>query len=294
MNAKIDTLKTSDYLKKMKRTKITSISLLAVLFIFITINTQAQNERKYIRSGNRLYEKALADTTKLDTINFSNAEVEYRKALAKRPDDLKWKTNLGSALYKQMNFAEAQETFSKIAEESTDKQVKATAYHNLGNSYLFDNKLDESIEAYKNALRNNPADLDTKYNLLYAMQKKHEQEQQQNQDQNKDQNKDNQDQQNKDQQNKDKQNQDKNNQDKQNQDQNKQNQDKQNPDQNKQNQDKQNQNNQGENQPEQQKISQDNAERMLQALENDEKKTQEKVKKAQAAQARQRSTDKDW
>ncbi|MFV0366683.1 MAG: tetratricopeptide repeat protein [Mangrovibacterium sp.] len=276
---------------------------LALLFIAAAINAQAQNERKYIRSGNRIYEKALADTTQLDTIAFSNAEVEYRKALAKRPDDLKWKTNLGDALFMQANFPEAQETYTDVAEHSDDNMVRSTGYFNLGNSYLAQNKLDESIEAYKNALRNNPNDLEAKYNLLFAMKKKEEQEQQnqdQNQDQNKDQKQQNQDknqqnqnkdnQQNQDQ-NKDKQDQNKD-QDKQNQDQNKDQQQKQ--DQDKQNQNQNQQQDQGEGQPEPQKISKENAERMLQALENDEKKTQEKVKKAQAAQAKQRKTDKDW
>lgn len=261
---------------------------LALLFIAAAINAQAQNERKYIRSGNRIYEKALADTTQLDTIAFSNAEVEYRKALAKRPDDLKWKTNLGDALFMQANFPEAQETYTDVAEHSDDNMVRSTGYFNLGNSYLAQNKLDESIEAYKNALRNNPNDLEAKYNLLFAMKKKEEQEQQ-NQDKNQqNQNKDNQ--QNQDQ-NKDKQDQNKD-QDKQNQDQNKDQQQKQ--DQDKQNQNQNQQQDQGEGQPEPQKISKENAERMLQALENDEKKTQEKVKKAQAAQAKQRKTDKDW
>lgn len=263
----------------MKRSFIPYFTLIIGLLL-IGISAQAQNERKFIRQGNDIFEQALNDTTKIDTTAFSQAETAYRKALEKRPDDLKWNFNLGDALYKQMKFEQATSKFEEIAEKSDDKLEKARAFHNLGNSMMMQNKLDESIDAYKNALRNNPEDLESKYNLVYAMNLKKQQEQQQqqqNQDQNKDQNKDqnqNQDQ-NKDQQNKDQQ------------DQNKQ---QQNQDKQQQNQDKQQQ----QQQPQQQKISKENAERLLQALQNDEEKIQEKVKKAKAAKAQQRKTDKDW
>ncbi|MGV8095134.1 MAG: tetratricopeptide repeat protein [Mangrovibacterium sp.] len=251
----------------MKRFKYIVIILLTIT----ALSAQAQNERKFIRQGNKIYEQALADTTKLDTTAFSQAEVSYRKALEKRPDDLKWNFNLGDALYKQMNLEQAAGKFEEIAKKSTDKIEKSRALHNLGNSLLMQNKLDESINAYKNALRQNPNDLETKYNLVYAMnlkkkQDQQKQNQQQNQDQDKkDQNKD----QNKDQGNKD------------------QNKDKQ--DQNKDQQQQQNQQ-----QQQQQKISRENAERLLQALQNDEEKIQEKVKKAKAERAQERKTDKDW
>ncbi len=258
----------------MKQRLLKNIILIIGLLALFASNTQAQNERKFVRRGNDFFEKGLADTTKLDTTTFSHAETEYRKALDKRPDDLKWKFNLGDALYKQKKFEEAAAGFGEIIDKTEDKQEKSHSYHNLGNSLLMQNKLDESIEAYKDALRNNPNDLESKYNLVYAMNLKKQQEQQQqqqNQDQNNDQNKDQQ----------------KNQDQKQNQDQNKdQNKDK-NKDQQKQNQDKQQQ-------PQQQKISKENAERLLQALQNDEQKIQEKVKKAKAEKAKQRKTDKDW
>ncbi|HBL77624.1 MAG: hypothetical protein A2W90_03075 [Bacteroidetes bacterium GWF2_42_66] len=246
-------------------TRITFIIL--TLLISVSQFIFAQNERKFVREGNRYYEKALADTTKLDTTMYSQAETAYRKALDKRPDDLKWDFNLGDALYKQMKFEESAAKFGQIADKSTDKVEKSRALHNMGNSLLMQNKLDESIEAYKDALRKNPDDLETKYNLLYAMNmKKKQQEQQKNKDkENKDQNKDQN--QNKDDQNKDKQD--------------------QNKDQNK---DKQNQ----QQQPQQSKISKENAERLLQALQNNEKDIQEKVKKVQAEKAQSRKTEKDW
>jgi len=228
--------------------------ILFILSVF-SVSVYAQKERKYIREGNREFEDG----------NFEDSEIAYRKAA----DLEKTKThkpafNIGDALYKQEKYDDAASQFQSIAESELSKDEKAKVFHNLGNSFLQNNKLQESIEAYKNALRNNPNDLDTKYNLAYAQKKL--QQQQQNQDQNKDQNKDqNQQDQNKDQ-NKDQQD---NNQDQQNkQDQNKQ--------------DKQDQN-QEQQQQQQPKISKEDAERILQALANDEKKTQQKVKEQKAA-----------
>lgn len=248
---------------------------LLIMFLLAWILTiQAQNERKFVRQGNKYYEKAIADTTRLDTALFNKAEIEYRKALDKKPDNARWDFNLADALYKQMKFEEAAEKFKDISERTTDKTEKGRALHNLGNSLLMNNKLDESIEAYKQALRNNPGDLETKYNLLYAMNmKKKQQEQQQKQDKNKDKNKD---------QDKDK---DKDKDKDQNKDQDKKDQ---------QNKDQQNQNKDQKQQPQQNKISKQNAEQMLQALENSEKKTQEKVKKIQALKAQSKKVEKDW
>ncbi len=253
-----------------------------VLIIFITafsVVAFGQNERKHVRSGNKLFLEAVKDTTKIDSVKYVNAETEYRKALNKKPSDLQWNFNLADAVYKQKRFDEAAGKFGDLAEKMTSPEEKARALHNMGNSELMNNKIDESIETYKKALRQNPSDLDTKYNLAYAqLLKKKQEEEQKKQDQNKDQNKD---QDNKDQnkdQNKDKQDQNKDQQDKQNQDQNK----------DQQNQDQQQQ------QQQQNKISKENAEQLLQVLQNDEKKIQDKVKKIQAAQAKKTKTEKEW
>jgi Ca-activated chloride channel homolog len=259
--------------------------IIIALLLCFGLLANSQNERKFVRKGNSFFMDGIADTTKIDTVRFNKAEVEYRKALEKKPHDLKWNFNLGDALYKQMKFDESISSFDQIAQQSDNKVEKARAYHNKGNSLLFNQKLDESIETYKEALRNNPGDIETKYNLAYAQNLKKKQEEQQkqqqkNQDKNKDQNKDQQNQdQNKDQ-NKDKQDQNK---DQQNKDQQSQNKDQQNQDQKQQQQ-----------QPQQNKISKENAEQLLQALQNDEQKIQDKVKKAQVIQAKRVRVEKDW
>jgi tetratricopeptide (TPR) repeat protein len=231
---------------------------LFILFLLttVTLTGYSQNERKYVRQGNRYYLQGLRDTTRIDSVVFSKAETEYRKALDKRPDDLKWNFNLNNSLYKQKKLKDATAGFEQIAKQMIEPKEKAGALYNMGNAELFQNELDASIESYKKSLRINPNDMEAKYNLAYAQQLKKQQQQQQK-NQNKDQNKDQQ---------------------KKNQDQNK--------DQNKDQQNKQ--------QQPPPKISKQNAEQLLQALQNDEKNIQDKVKKAQAVQVKSSRVEKDW
>lgn len=246
----------------IKMKVLPQLGLLAVLLL-ASLATFAQKERKFIREGNKFYEKAMADTTKTDSVSYQKAEVAYRKALDIKPSDYKAQYNVANSLFKQNKMADSQSQYEQALNAATTKEDRAKVFFNIGNTLLGQQKFDESIEAYKNALRNDPTDVEAKYNLEFARRMKQQQEQQQqNQDQN--QNQDNQD---------------------------------QDEDQNKdQNQDQdQDQQKQNQGQPKQQnKISQQSAEQMLKALENDEKQTQEKVNKAKAAQVRPIRTDKDW
>lgn len=251
-----------------------------ILFLLIgsfSVIAYGQNERKFVRKGNKLFMEAVGDTTRLDTTKFGQAEEEYRKALNLRPGNDQWNFNLAGAEYKQMRFEEAERKFGELAEKFETPQEQARALHNIGNSQLMQQRIDESIESYKKALRLNPNDLDTKYNLAYAQMLKNQQQQQQNQ-----QNQDQQNQQNQDQQN----NQNQQNQDQQ-QTQDQQNQQNQNQ---QQNQDQQ----QNQQQQPQTKISRQDAEQLLQALQNDERDIQEKVKKEKAAKARKIRSEKEW
>lgn len=255
--------------------------ILLLVFIAVSFLSNAQQERKHIRHGNRDYDKAMIDSVTVDTTKYLDAELNYRKALEKEPNNWDASYNLANSLYKQGKFEESTKQFQAVAAlDSGDKNKTAQAYHNLGNSLLQASKLDEAIEAYKNALRNNPKDLETKYNLTWAMNKKKEQqEQEQQQDQN-------QDQENKDE-NKDKQDQEQQQQDQQ---------DKKEEEQQQQQQQQQEQEKQEQQQQQQQQqdqISKEDAMRILQALENDEKEVQDKVQK-QKAKAKKRTTEKDW
>lgn len=283
---------------------------LLVVLLLSGITTSAQNPRKQIRRGNKAFEKG----------KFPDAEVDYRKALAVKPDYEKGKFNLGDALYEQKNMDEAGKTFKELAETSKNPSVKSEAWYNYGNTLLAQKKYREAMQAFKNALLLNPKDQDAKYNYEYARKKMIEQ--QKKQQNKKQQNKKNQDKKKNDKKKDNKKNKDKNknkNKDKdkdkdkdknKNKEQNKkekqkeQNKEKQdNKDQQqkkKQQKQDQDRNKSGDQQKQQrqpqqpQQISKKDAERMLKALKNDEKKTLHKLQKQKAKAVRAKKSDIDW
>ena len=254
--------------------------------VIFTAWTQDKN-RKEIREGNKFYESGKS----------VDAETSYRKALEMDKNSYKATFNLGDALYQQKKFDEAARQFEVAASETDNKDDRAKAYHNLGNSLFQQQKLKESIDAYKHALRNNPKDMETKYNLSYAMNLLKEQEQQQNnQDQDKQDQQDKKDQQD--------QNNGKDNKDQQDQDQ----QDKEGKDKkDQQGQDKQDQGNDqkdkkeqkppepqdGQGQPQEQQISPEDAQRILDAIAQDERNLQEKLQKKERVGHRGK-IEKNW
>lgn len=217
-----------------------------MLLLFAGIKEgQSQSGKKYIRDGNKHFEQS----------EFDQSEIAYRKALEEQSGSFEALFNLGDALYKQDKFEDAAGEFNSLSQTGVDKVSRARSFHNLGNSLLKANRVEESIQAYKNALRNNPDDLETKYNLAYAQDLLKEQQQQQQQNNQQDSEK-NQEQEKKEQEKKDQ---------------------PENEDQQKQQEEEQ--------QPEPQ-ISKEDAKRLLEALAEDEKALQEKLKKAEARKKR--------
>jgi Ca-activated chloride channel homolog len=222
-----------------------------LIFIGFPILINAQQERKFIRQGNKLYDQS----------KFTDAEESYRKALEKKPQSIEANYNVGNVLYKQNKFLDAANKYSSLTNSTEDKKEKSYIYYNLGNSYLQSKKLDESIKSYKESLKLNPTDKETKYNLAYAQRMLMQQQQQQKNQQN------------------NKQKQDKNNKDQQ-------------------NQQKNQQNKKDENQKQKQdqslkSISQEDANRILEAMQNDEKELQKKMK-LQKVQQEKGKTLKNW
>jgi len=256
------------------------IMILSVLLISSTLS--GQNPGKYIREGNELYKEK----------KFNKAETNYLKALESDSTDVRALFNRADALYQQENYSEARQLFEKLTKKPLSENDQASVRHNLGNSFLESKKYKEAVEAYKQALLKNPSDMDTKYNLTYAIKKLKEQQNKQqkknqNQNQNQNKNKDKKDKQNQ----QDKQDQQKKNQEKQKQNQN---QDQKKKDQQKnQNKDKQEDKKKQQQQPQPRKISKQDAKRMLQALKNSEKNTLKKLKKKKA-KGQQVETEKDW
>jgi len=243
----------------MRGWSINKIILTVMCLFLVHATLQGQEEREYIRKGNRLYKKS----------EFAGSEGMYRRAEAQERSTYDSGFNLGDALYKQGRYSEAADEFKRVASGSTDDSVKqAQSFYNLGNSLLKDQKFDESIKAYINSLMLDPENIEAKYNLAYAQDqlKKQEEQQQQQQDQQND---------------KDKQDEEKKDDQKQENDQ-QQNQEDQKDQQEQQGQDQQ-----------QPAISREDAKRLLDALSANEKETQEKVQRDKAARAKVRVI-KNW
>jgi Ca-activated chloride channel homolog len=236
----------------MSSNKLLYISLIAAA-VFSASAGFAQSKRGLMNDGVEMYHQK----------KYNDAEVKFKKGLEKDPKMFEGHFDLGDTYYKQGRYDEAVQSFKKSLEFTKDKSDQAKVFHNIGNSLLKGKKYEESVGAFKNSLKLNPKDKDTKYNLSYALNMM-----KQNQNQNK---------QNKNDKNKDK------NKDQQNQNKNQQN----NQDKNK---DKQNQQQQQQPQPKNQ-ISKEEAQRMLDALKNNESDMQKKLRKDKG---RPVATDKDW
>ncbi len=207
---------------------------------------------------------------------YGDAEINFRKGIEKEPGKFKGYFNLGDNYYKLGKFDEAIKSYKSALGKTTSGTEKADAYHNIGNALLKKGQYQESIDAFKNSLKLNPKDKETKYNLSYAlnMLKNEQNKNQNNKDKNKDKNQDK---------NKDKQNQDQNKND-----QNKNN-DKNKNDQNKNDENKNDQQKQPQQAPP--KVKKEEAERMLEALKNNEQDLQKKLRKKAVVKVK---TDKDW
>ena len=242
------------------------------LCIGLASTAQTMTEKDYIRSGNRHYADSL----------FEKAEVDYRKALELNPSSTIALYNLGNALMGQIaqnpsKGGEALSQYTTAAKFETDKTRLAQIYHNIGVLMYAAQKYGESVAAYKESLRNNPTDHETRYNLAKAMHMNKQQQQDQQQQDQQQQEQQQQQQQNQQQQQQEQQQQEQQNQEQQQQDQQQQNQEQQ----------------QQEAQQNDEQISKENAEQILNALMQDEKELQEKQQKM-IQQQQGKTLDKDW
>jgi tetratricopeptide (TPR) repeat protein len=239
--------------------RVVALWLSFILSANAQVLRSTQAEKAETRTGNKLFEKE----------NYTDAEAAYKKALDKKADMPEATFNLGDALYKQKRFDDAVKQFQLSAQNNPDDKVKAKAYHNMGNAYLEQRKWEDAIRYYKDALKLNDKDADTKYNLAYAnsMIVKEKNEQQKN--------------------NKDKDKKDKDKDKKQDQNQNK----NQKPDSKQDDQQAKNDpKNQKGGQP---KMTKADAEKLLQALMNEEQKTNQKVQQKEMKPVNAK-IQKDW
>ena len=223
-----------------------SISLSSFL---LPLSSNAQTDRQYIRQGNKQFRSG----------DYPNAEVSYRKAIEKNPKNPQAVFNLGNALMAQKKDSAAVVQFESASKLETNPLRKAKAFHNMGVVCQSHKMYGEAIEAYKSALRLNPNDDETRYNLVLCkhQQQKQQQNQQQNQQGNNDQKKDDK------------------------------------KDQQKQDQKKDQQDDKKQQEQQKPQMSKENAEQLLNAAIQNEKQTQDKLKKAQQ-QPQRRSIQKNW
>ncbi len=231
--------------------------LLLLCILFTAGNAAAQKSyREYLKSGNRLYADSLYD----------KAEIEYRKALEIDPNGSQALYNLGNSLLYQEKAQDAMDQYVMAEKRETGKSNLAQIHHNMGVICQASKDFAQAVEYYKQSLRENPHDHETRYNLAVAMKqlKDQQQQQQQQQQENKEENKQQEQQQQQQQQ-------------------------EQKEQQEQQQQEQQQQQNQQEKDEE---MSKENAEQLLESAMQDEKDVQEKVKKMM--QIRGRKLDKDW
>jgi len=221
-----------------------------IIFVLSAI-TFAQSKRSLNNDGVDLY----------STKKYADAEVKFKKGLEKDPELFQGHFNLGDAYYKQGRYDEALQSYKNSLQFTDDKTNQAKVYHNIGNALMKQQKYQESVGAYANSLKKNPDDLDTKYNLSYALNMMKQNQQQNKNDKNQDKNKDQQ-----------------------------QNQDQQN-NQDKKDQNKDKQQNQQEQQQQKNQISKEDAQRILEALKNNETDLQKKLRKVKGKPV---NTEKDW
>lgn len=150
-------------------------ALLLFYFFACAATAQVGKENNLIADGNKMHQNA----------SYINSEAEYRKALSLNSQNTKAQHNLGNSLYRSKDYTQANQRFFQSQKNSTSKDEKHLAFHNMGNGFMLQKKYENAVEAYKNALRNNPADEDTRYNYALAKEllKKQQEEQEENQDQ---------------------------------------------------------------------------------------------------------------
>lgn len=239
------------------------IYILLLVVMALPAMAQRYPERRQVRKGNRAYEKG----------RYEEAAGRYRRALEAAPESWEGRYNLASALYRTEQYDNAVEMLNLAAQDTLRTPIeRSEAYYNLGNVHFSRQKLAESLDAFRSALRLNPDDEDAKFNFIYVKRLMQDQENEQNQD-NQENREDQQNQENQEeQQNRD----------------NQENSDQQNPDQEEQNAEDRPQEGEGEGnpQPAEGSLSEEEQERLLEAIQAQEDATQERLKEGRGVVVR--------
>lgn len=253
-----------------------------LLFICIATFGYSQTSHKLLRTGDAAYNDG----------DFEKAEINYRKSL-ETERSLKGNFNLGNAVYRQERYEEAIQFYESAANDSENDLQKSESFYNLGNTHLRMGAFEEAVDAYKYASTLNPEDLDVRKNLYIAkLMYKQEQQQQQQQQQEENQEQEQQEQENQDQENQDQEQQDQQQGEG---DQEQEEQEQQSEDDQEQEEGEQDENTNSDSEASEQEptqeLSKEDAEKLLQVIENEEQKVQEKLRKVGG---KKKKPTKDW
>ncbi len=251
------------------------IGLLLLFAVSIASAQQKQpgmKEKNLVMQGNKLYSDG----------KYKEAQAAYQQALQQNAAFVPGAFNLGNTLIQQKQYDAARKLMAATAKNSREKDQQSSAYYNTGNTYMSEQKWGDAADAYKQALRKNPQDEDAKYNLSYALTKmKQDQNKKDKKDDKKDKNKKDQKDKNK----PDKKDGDKPEDGDKKGDQNK-------PQDNKNGGDKEDKDQQNNRpQPQPSKLSQQQADNLLNALQQEERKLQDKKNQGKGVPVKM---DKDW
>lgn len=230
-------------------------SVAALVLLLVVTDVSSQNDRAFIRRGNRL----MRDTVE-GKVQAEKAQIQYQKAIEQNPSNGIARFNLGNSLIMQSKAEDAMKEYEMASKVEKDRQRLSSVWHNMGVVLQAAKQYDKAIACYKQSLRNDPTNDETRYNYVLCQRMLKNQPPDQNQ-----QNQQNQ-------------------------------QDQQQQDQDKQQQQQQKEKDDGEQEQEKPKpdeMSKENAEQMLKAAMQDEKNTQEKVQRQQQ-QAERRRLEKQW
>jgi len=159
-------------------------NLLYILFLVATFTYAQEEEKQKLKNLKESKNYTWNANKALSEDDFVNAEANYRKAIDKSSENAAAPYNLGNAYYAKETYSEAFSRFKQAGELATTKEEKHKAYHNMGNVFMKEKQYDKAVEGYKQALRNDPTDEETRYNLALAqeMLKKKQDEDKKNQD----------------------------------------------------------------------------------------------------------------
>ena len=169
---------------KKKISNMKKIGFILLLVASFTYAQEDENKKEKLKdlqaSKNYTWDANKAFSEK----DFINAEADYRKAIAKSSENTSAPYNLGNAYYSNETYSEAFSRYKQAGELATSKEEKHKAYHNMGNVFMKEKQYEKAVDAYKQALRNDPTDEETRYNLALAqeMLKKQQEEDKKNQD----------------------------------------------------------------------------------------------------------------